>query len=129
MPTPRPTTNRLVASRVTQEKQLGYYKIRAPFDGIVGDIPVHVGDYVSGTTVLDDGRRESRSRGLHLYSDGARLRRVRMGLGVEILDNSGQLIEHTAIDFISPQVDNQLQGILVKAPVHSSKPCCAPRSW
>ena len=35
------------ASLLTQEKQLGYFKIRAPFDGIVGDIPVHIGDYVS----------------------------------------------------------------------------------
>ena len=41
-----------VSLRQTQEKQLGYYHIRAPFDGIVGDIPVHLGDYVSQTTVL-----------------------------------------------------------------------------
>jgi multidrug resistance efflux pump len=33
--------------RKTQEEQLAYYTIRAPFDGVVGDIPVHVGDYVS----------------------------------------------------------------------------------
>ena len=33
-------------SRKTQEQLLAYYTIRAPFDGIVGDIPVHVGDYV-----------------------------------------------------------------------------------
>jgi multidrug efflux pump subunit AcrA (membrane-fusion protein) len=38
---------------------------------------------------------------------------------VDILDNSGQLLEHTSIDFVSPQVDNQLQGILAKASVHS----------
>ena len=44
-----------VSLRQTQEKQLGYYHIRAPFDGIVGDIPVHLGDYVSQTTVADDG--------------------------------------------------------------------------
>jgi len=36
----------------TQEQQLAYYSIRAPFDGVVGDIPVHVGDYVATTTVL-----------------------------------------------------------------------------
>ena len=29
-----------------QEEQLAYYTVRAPFDGVVGDIPVHVGDYV-----------------------------------------------------------------------------------
>ena len=36
-----------VESRKTQEQLLAYYKIQAPFDGIVGDIPVHVGDYAS----------------------------------------------------------------------------------
>ena len=33
--------------RKTQEEQLAYYTIRAPFDGVVGDIPVHVGDFVA----------------------------------------------------------------------------------
>ncbi len=42
---------------------------------------------------------------------------LRRGLGVQILDNSGKPIEKTSIDFVSPQVDDQLQGILVKAPV------------
>src|ERR1700758_2813489 len=32
-------------TRHSQEEQLGYYTVRAPFDGVVGDIPVHVGDY------------------------------------------------------------------------------------
>lgn len=33
-----------VASRKTQEEQLAYYSVRAPFDGVIGDIPVHVGE-------------------------------------------------------------------------------------
>ena len=36
-----------VELRKTQEEQLAYYTIRAPFDGVVGDIPVHVGDFVA----------------------------------------------------------------------------------
>src|SRR5689334_4600096 len=36
----------------TQREQLAYYQIRAPFAGIVGDIPVHIGDYVSSQTTL-----------------------------------------------------------------------------
>ena len=35
-----------------QEVQLKYYSVFAPVDGIVGDIPVHVGDRVTNTTVL-----------------------------------------------------------------------------
>jgi RND family efflux transporter MFP subunit len=109
-----------VAATVTQQKQLGYYNIRAPFDGIVGDIPVHLGDYVSGSTVLTTVD-ENRDLEAYIYIPTERASEVRRGLAVDILDNNEQLIEHTAIDFISPQVDNQLQGILVKAPVHSEQ--------
>ena len=42
---------------------------------------------------------------------------IRKGLPVIILDNQENVLEHTAIDFVSPQVDNGLQGILAKAPV------------
>jgi RND family efflux transporter MFP subunit len=107
-----------VASRVTQEKQLGYYAIRAPFDGVVGDIPVHVGDYVSGTTVLTTVD-ENKDLEAYIYIPAERAGQIRMGLPVEILDNSEKPIEKSVVDFISPQVDNGLQGILVKAPVHS----------
>jgi RND family efflux transporter MFP subunit len=107
-----------VASTLTQQRQLGYYRIVAPFDGIVGDIPVHLGDYVSPTTLLTtvDERKDLE---VYVYIPTERAFEIRRGLGVEISDNSGKLIERTAINFISPQVDDQLQGVLVKAAVHS----------
>jgi RND family efflux transporter MFP subunit len=108
-----------VATRQTQEKELGYYGIAAPFDGIVGDIPVHVGDYVSPTTMLTTVD-ENKDLEAYIYIPTERAAEVRNGLGVDIVDNSGKQIEHTTIDFISPQVDDQLQGILAKAPVHSA---------
>lgn len=108
------------ASLATQQQLLGYYTIRAPFAGIVGDIPVHIGDYVSSTTMLTTVD-ENRDLEAYIYVPAERASQIRMGLPVEILDNNEQPIERTAIDFISPQVDNQLQGILVKAPVHSQK--------
>lgn len=109
-----------VANLNTQQQLLGYYTIRSPFNGIVGDIPVHIGDYVSATTVLTTVD-ENRDLEAYIYVPAEKASQLRMGLPVEILDNSEQPIERTAIDFISPQVDNQLQGILVKAPVHSQK--------
>lgn len=110
-----------VEARKTQQQLLDYYTVRAPFDGIVGDIPVHVGDYVSsgssGTmlTTLD----ENRDLEAYIYIPTERAADVRMGLAVDLLDNSGNVVEKTRIDFVSPQVDSNLQGILVKAPVHS----------
>src|SRR6202007_1819443 len=39
---------------------------------------------------------------------------------VQIVTSTGEPIETTNIYFVAPQVDNALQGILVKAPVHKS---------
>lgn len=107
-----------VASRQTQENELAYYRIRAPFDGIVGDVPVHVGDYVTTTTVLTTVD-ENRDLEAYIYIPTERAGQVHPGLAVDILDNSGKQVERTTINFVSPQVDDQLQGILAKAPVHS----------
>ncbi len=108
-----------VASRKTQEEQLAYYTIRAPFDGIVGDIPVHVGDYVSSSTVLTT-IDENKDLEAYIYVPTERASQVRLGLEVDLMDTAGKLLEKSKIDFLSPQVDSALQSILVKAPVHFS---------
>jgi len=106
-----------VGSRKMLEEQLAYYGIRAPYDGVVGDIPVHVGDYVSPTTVLTTVD-ENQDLEAYIYVPTERAAQVRMGLEVDLMDTSGKTLEKSKIDFVSPQVDNSLQGILVKAPVH-----------
>jgi RND family efflux transporter MFP subunit len=107
-----------VSLRESQEKQLGYYHIRAPFDGIVGDIPVHLGDYVSPTTTLTTVD-ENRDYEAYIYIPTERTSEVRSGLPVNIVDSNGNLLESTKINFVAPSVDNGLQGILVKAPLMS----------
>jgi RND family efflux transporter MFP subunit len=107
-----------VESRKTQEQLLAYYTVRAPFDGVVGDIPVHVGDYVSTSTMLTTVD-ESNELEAYVYIPTERAAQVQMGLGIDLTDNNGKLLEKTQVDFISPQVDSTLQGILVKAPVRS----------
>ncbi len=105
-----------VESRKTQDQLLGYYTIRAPFDGIVGDIPVHVGDYVTTSTMLTTVD-ENKDLEAYIYIPTERSGEVHMGQAVNINDDNGKLLEKTRIDFISPQVDSALQGILVKAPI------------
>jgi RND family efflux transporter MFP subunit len=111
-----------VESRKTQEQLLDYYTIKAPFDGIVGDVPVHVGDYVSpgsATTAMLTTVDEGKDLEAYIYIPTERSSEVRMGQEVDLTDNSGNVLEKTAVSFISPEVDPTLQGILVKAPVHS----------
>jgi len=99
-----------------QEVQLKYYGVLAPVDGIVGDVPVHVGDRVTNTTMLTtiDERR-----GLEVYlpipSD--RAKELKIGAPVQILDGTGTVILTTRVNFISPQVDTASQSVLAKAPV------------
>ena len=106
------------AAVATQERQLAYYSLTAPFNGIVGDVPVHVGDYVSQQTLLTTVD-ENAELEAYIYIPTERAADIRMGLPVEIVKSSGEPIEKTQIEFISQQVDNALQGVLVKAPVHS----------
>lgn len=108
-----------VQARKSQEEQLAYYTIRAAFDGVIGDIPVHVGDYVTTSTMLTT-LDEGKDLEAYIYVPTERAGQVKQGLGVDLTDTSGNLIEKTKIDFISPEVDTTLQGILVKAPVHTA---------
>lgn len=108
-----------VESRKTQAQLLAYYTIRAPFDGVVGDIPVHIGDYVSPSTVLTTVD-EHKDFEAYIYVPTERSSQVKMGLNVDLMDNSNKLLEQTRIYFVSPQVDSTLQGILVKAPVEAT---------
>jgi RND family efflux transporter MFP subunit len=105
-----------VALTGTQKEQLRYYQIRAPFAGIVGDIPVHVGDYVSSTTMLTTVD-ENADLEAYIYLPTERVSLIKMGLPVEILGNDGSVLVKSSIDFLSPQVDNGLQSILAKASI------------
>jgi len=108
-----------ISTRKSLEEQLAYYRIKAPFDGIVGDIPVHLGDYVTPSTSLTTVD-ENKDLEAYIYVPTERSGDVHIGLPVQILNGDDKVQESTQVDFLSPQVDTQLQGILLKAPVHST---------
>ncbi len=105
-----------MAARKSAQQQLAYYHIVAPFTGVVGDVPVHIGDYVSPTTMLttvdDNTQLEA-----YIYVPADRASQVRIGLPVEITTADGTPITSAKVYFVSPQVDNTLQAILVKAKI------------
>jgi RND family efflux transporter MFP subunit len=107
------------AARVTQQRQLAYYNLTAPFAGIIGDIPVHIGDYVSPQTLLTTVD-ENAELEAYIYIPTERASDIRLGLPVQIVTSTGELIESTKINFVSQQVDNSIQGVLVKAPIHAA---------
>jgi RND family efflux transporter MFP subunit len=105
----------LAAQVKEQQEQLRYYKVTAPTSGIVGDIPVRVGDRVTSATVLTT---LDRPHGLEAYIQVPieRAPLVRYGLPVELLDARGNVVCATRVSFISPEVANDTQSVLVTAP-------------
>jgi RND family efflux transporter MFP subunit len=97
-----------------QEVQLHYFKVVAPRGGIIGDVPVRVGDRVTTstelTTVDQPGSLEA-----YVYVPIEHSSQLKMNLPVQVIDSGGKVLADTHVTFISPQVDNSTQTVLVKA--------------
>jgi len=97
-----------------QQVQLHYYKVVAPRAGVVGDIPVRVGDRVTTstqlTTVDQPGSLEA-----YVYVPIEHSAQLKMNLPVQVVDSEGKVLAETRVSFISPQVDNSTQTVLLKA--------------
>lgn len=102
-----------------QKVELHYYSVSSPMDGIVGDIPVRMGDRVTVSTLLttvdEPGALEA-----YLYIPASRARDLRLGLPVKLLDEKGAVRSETQVTFISPQVDPETQTVLAKAAVRNA---------
>lgn len=87
-----------------QQVELGYHRVTAPTAGIVGDIPVRVGDRVTRATVLTT---VDENAGLELYINVpvGQATNLKPGLLVRVVDDSGQAIATSEVNFISPSVD------------------------
>jgi RND family efflux transporter MFP subunit len=96
--------------------QLHYYQVVAPRAGIVGDIPVRVGDRVQTTSPLTTVDRPGTLEA-YVYIPVEKSGQLKMNVPVELVDASGKLLASSRITFISPQVDNTTQTVLIKAQV------------
>jgi RND family efflux transporter MFP subunit len=97
-----------------QQVQLRYHRVTAPTAGVVGDIPVRVGDRVTVSSVLTT---LSRASGLEAYVSVPveRADDLRLGLPLRVMSSAGQVAAETRVSFVSPQVDDGTQTVLVKA--------------
>jgi RND family efflux transporter MFP subunit len=99
-----------------QQVQLHYYTVRAPAAGVIGDIPVHVGDHVTNqtmlTTVDKGGALEA-----YLNVPAEKSGQLKIGMPVDLVDDQGKPLTRTKITFISPHVDTDSQTLLVKTQV------------
>jgi RND family efflux transporter MFP subunit len=116
----RADVDALEATVREQQVQLHYYLVKAPADGIVGDIPVRVGDRVKSDTVLttlDQGGDLEAYISIPAELAG----QVHTGMPVEILGEEGKPPLRVQVTFVSPRVDTQNQLLLIKAVVPNAR--------
>src|ERR1043166_84184 len=100
---------------LAQERaQLRYSDIAAPFAGIVGDIPVKVGDYVSPTTQLMT-ITVNQPLEAYIYIPIEKASKLRTGMPVELISPDGRELGPSSIFFVAPGAEGSDQTILVKA--------------
>ncbi|MDY7023968.1 MAG: efflux RND transporter periplasmic adaptor subunit [Cyanobacteriota bacterium] len=103
------------ADAAAQQAVLEYYEITAPISGIVGEVPVKVGDFVDSQSVLTSIRQNDQLE-VNIDIPVGRLSQIRVGTPVELIaQETGELIGTSRISFISPDTGTGTQTILVKA--------------
>ena len=102
-----------------QKVQLHYYTVLAPTAGMVGDIPVRVGDRVTTQTLLTTLDRGGELEA-YVYVPAEKSSSVHTGLPIELLSDDGKVTARVPVFFVSPQVDNNTQTLLLKAKVPNS---------
>jgi RND family efflux transporter MFP subunit len=102
-----------------QVVQLRYYTVAAPTAGVIGDVPVRVGNQVTSQTVLTT-IDENTTLEIYVNVPIERAPELKNGLAIQILSSdSTDQVAASVVNFISPHVDDQTQSILVKGQVRN----------
>jgi RND family efflux transporter MFP subunit len=101
--------------------QLQYYRVTAPTAGIIGDIPIRVGDRVTPATMITT---IDQPQDLEAYVNIPieRSLSVKTGLALELLDSAGAVTASNPITFVAPRADDETQSVLVKATLRQAPP-------
>lgn len=103
-----------------QQVQLRYFTVGAPTAGIVGDVPVRVGNQVTTSTLLTTIDQND-SLEIYVQVPVEHAGDLKNGLPLEVLAAEGaDTIATTTVAFISPRVDDQTQSVLVKGTVRNA---------
>ena len=102
-----------------QRVTLAYHRVTAPTAGVVGDIPVRVGDSVTRSTVLTT---IDQNAGLEVYINVPvqEAQNLRVGLPVQLVDDRGRVLATETVSFVATSVDPATQSVLAKATVETA---------
>lgn len=95
------------------KEQLKYYSLRAPFSGVVGNVPVKLGDFVNQNTALTQVS-ESQPLEVNIQVPKDLAGYLHTGIPLELLNSDGSLIATSKVFYVSPTVDLHSQAVLTK---------------
>jgi RND family efflux transporter MFP subunit len=104
-----------VEAQIRQQRvALAYYRVSAPTAGVVGDIPVRVGNSVTRSSILTT---IDQNAGLEVYINVPvqAAQNLRVGLPVRFIDDRGDILSTEKLSFVAPSVDGATQSVLAKA--------------
>jgi RND family efflux transporter MFP subunit len=111
-----------IDAEVLEERvQLGYYRVVAPQAGIVGEIPIRVGDRVTQASVITTVD-ENTSLEAYIQVPVDRAPDLRVGLPVQLLDADGNAAAINPVSFVAPRVEESTQSVLVKSLLKDAPP-------
>lgn len=102
------------ANTKQEQVQLQYYTVSAPIAGQVGDLIVKQGDVVNTSTQLTTITQNNPLQ-VEISVPKERAAELRKGMPVELVDNQGKILGTSQVFFISPNVNQNNQSILIKA--------------
>ncbi len=94
--------------------QLQYHAIKAAVPGVIGEVPVRLGGYVTPTTLLTTIAQADVLE-VSVAIPATRARTVTSETPVEVLDASGGVVVRSTVYFVAPQADPRTQLVEVKA--------------
>jgi RND family efflux transporter MFP subunit len=104
-----------------QRVSLAFHRVTAPVGGVVGDVPVRIGDSVTRSSILTT---IDQNAGFEVYINVPvqEAPNLRVGLPVQLVDDRGQLLTTTKVSFVSRSVDTATQSVLAKAVLEDAGP-------
>jgi RND family efflux transporter MFP subunit len=111
---------RAAGAEVSQRQvALSNHDIRAPVPGVIGDVQIRLGDYVSATTPLTT-IAEGQALELSIAVPAARARKLAVGAPVEILAEDGSVLVTSELFYVAPEAEPRTQLVEVKAAIDNT---------
>lgn len=98
----------------SSQSELGYYRVTSPTAGVVGDVPVRVGDRLTKATILTTVDENAQLE-VYVSVPVQQAPDLKVGIPVRIMDDKGEVLATNRVTYVSPTVDDATQTVLAKA--------------